>query len=785
MNPLKFFLLFVSLCYINATLAQQVSISGFLTDSLTGETLVGAHVLHYEQTEVGERKGIHGTSTNAYGFYALPVKKGSIQLEFSYLGYQPKAFVLDLQKDTTFNLSLNIVELQTVEVNASKFDHVTHGVVQLPIERLKSVPTLAGEADILKALALTPGVSTGTEGTSGLYVRGGTPDQNLILLDGATVYNTSHLFGFLSVFNPEALKSVSLMKGNFPARYGGRLSSVVDVTMKEGNNQQRKRQASIGLISSNLSWEGPIQKGKSSYMIAGRSAYAGLLALPSYSLFQSGKINSYSNFGMYDFNAKVNFALDSCSKIFVSGYLGNDIWVSQFREAQKRTKFNLSWGNQTVSVRYHRLLKKNLFFDVLLNFNRFNYEVTNEYQGDVHLDDLKYTNTSAVQDFAFKNKWHWVLPVGEIQWGIEANAHQFKPNFITVRGGTDTSALNQIQKPISAALYAEITKPFLAQFQFNIGFRQAFYQTQQKKYGSAEPRLSIQYQQDRSLSYALSATRMKQFIHLLTTSGVGFSNDIWVPATRNVPPQSAQQIAFSASKKWMDSFWELQVEAFYKTMDEQIDYRRGVSFFFSENARWEQAIEKKGLGRAYGFELFLRKQAMDSTEWSGWLSYTLSKSERKFATINEGAWYPHRYDRRHQLSIVAEKRLNAKWTFSTNFILSTGHAVTMPDVAHFNLEGTLVDAIYEKRNNQRMPLYNRMDIAFVKNYRSRKKQQLRKVSYSIYNVYGYPNAFALDYFAGDLSTGSGWENVTIGFDGMASRKLLFLVIPGFNYSISF
>ncbi|MEO0042714.1 MAG: hypothetical protein RL329_2162 [Bacteroidota bacterium] len=785
MNGFKPLLLLLPFWCITTINAQQASIFGFLTDSLTGETLVGAHVLNYELDEQQERMTLNGTSTNTYGFYSLPVKKGMIQLEFSAIGYQPKIIILDIQKDTTVHIPLNIMELQTVEINASKFDHVTHGMVQLPIERLKSVPTLAGEADVLKALALTPGVSTGTEGTSGLYVRGGTPDQNLILLDGATVYNTSHLFGFLSVFNPEALKSVSLLKGNFPARYGGRLSSVVDVTMKEGNNQERKRQASIGIISSNLSWEGPIEKGKSSYMIAGRSAYAGLLSLPSYSLFKSGKLNYYTNFGMYDFNAKVNFELDSRSKIFVSGYIGNDIWVSQFREGKKINKWNLSWGNQTASVRYHRILKNNLFSDVLLNFNRFNYEVTNEYQGDANLQDLKYTNSSAVQDVAFKNKWQLVLPTSEIQFGVEVNTHQFKPNFITVRSGVDTSSLNQIQKPVSAALYAEINKPFLDKFQFNIGFRQALYQTQQKKYWSAEPRLSIHYQQDRELSYALSATRMKQFIHLLTTSGVGFSNDVWVPATSDVPPQAAQQIALSASKKWSDALWELQVEAFYKTMDEQIDYRRGIRFFFSENASWEQAIEKKGIGRAYGFELFLRKQAMDSTEWSGWLSYTLSKSERKFANINDGTWYPHRYDRRHQLSIVAEKRLNRKWTFSTNFILSTGHAVTMPDVAHFNLKGTLVQEIYEKRNNQRMPLYNRMDIAFVKNYLSKKKKQPRKVSYSIYNVYGYPNAFALDYFAGDISTGHFSESSTIGFNGTASRKLLFLVIPGFNYAISF
>jgi hypothetical protein len=715
----------------------------------------------------------------------LPVPKWTIRLTFSYLGYQPKEIVLALQKDTALNIPLNIVELQTVEINASSLDRVAHGMVQLPIERLKTVPTLAGEADILKALALTPGVSTGTEGTTGLYVRGGTPDQNLILLDGATVYNTSHLFGFLSVFNPEALKSVTLLKGNFPARYGGRLSSVIEVTMKEGNNQKRKRQGSIGLISSNLSWEGPIQKGKSSYMIAGRSAYAGLLALPSYSLFKSGKINNYSNFGMYDFNAKVNFELDSRSKIFVSGYWGKDIWASQYREGQKINKFNLAWGNQTASIRYHRLLKNHLFTDILLNFNRFHYEVTNEFQGDTNLGDLKHTNTSAVQDFTFKNKWQWVLPMGEVQWGMEANAHQFQPNFVTVRGGSDSSRFNPTQKPVSAAVYVETTLPITPKFQFHLGLRQALYRTAQKTYGSTEPRLSVQYQYNSELSYALSATQMKQFIHLLTTSGVGFSNDIWVPATHNAPPQSARQIALSASKKWTDSFWELQGEAFYKTMEEQIDYRRGISFFFHENATWEQAIEKKGKGRSYGLEFFLRKPAMDSTEWSGWLSYTWSKSERQFANINEGAWYPHRYDRRHQFSIVAEKRLNARWTFSTNFVLSTGHAVTMPDVAHFDLNGNLVHEVYEKRNNQRMPLYNRMDLGFVKNYLSKKKRQPRKVSYSVYNVYGYPNAFALDYFAGDISTGHFSGSQTIGFQGIASRKMLFLVIPGINYSIIF
>jgi hypothetical protein len=770
------FSLFAFLCFLMNISAQNIRIFGKIKDASTGETLIGANITNPTTKD--------GATSNEYGFYSLSVPKNGVNLEVSYVGYQKTSKSFRVTRDTNIDFQLSqSVNLQTVEITEKKNDRVEHGVVNLPIERLKSIPMLGGEADVLKALAMTPGVATGTEGTNALYVRGGSPDQNLILLDGATVYNTSHLFGFMSTFNPYALKNLMLYKGGFPARFGGRLSSVIDVTMREGNNQKKSGDFTMGLINSGLNLEGPIKKGQSSYMVSGRTAYLGLISLPFKWLFNTGQRNSYNDVFIYDLNGKVNFKLDSKSQLYLSGYSSSDIFTNADRLGKTVSRTNFNWGNQTATVRYARTISPKVFMNVMLNYNNFSYKVENSGEDDISKSSYQVENLSTVRDFSNKLNIDWSVNAhNQIRLGWEATASKFRPNFISRQdknGDTVNINANLTQNALSYALYAEDNIKINRFLSTNIGVRSAQYFYQSKPYSSFEPRLSLQVRFTEESVVEASYTRMKQFIHLLTTSGSGLSNDIWVPATNYAPPQSSEQISLSFSKNWKKAKTELQLETFYKRMDNQIDFRTGTNFFFTNNGTWENIIEKNGLGRAYGFEFFLRKEA---PKWSGWISYTLAWSERKFDNINSGVWYPQRYDRRHNLAIVAEYKLSDSWTMSANFVLSTGHAVTLPDVTYKGLSDVFYnlpsgEPQYLKRNNQRMPLYNRLDVSFKKDVITRNDRNAAWI-FSLYNVYGFPNAFSVEYFPYPMPI----ENPTYRL-GSLDKNTLLRFIPGISYNL--
>ncbi len=767
------FFIFTFLCLLTSGNAQNARIFGKIKDSATGETLIGANVINLTNKD--------GATSNEYGFYSLSVPQKQVDLEVSYVGYQKKKLSFVVNKDTNMDIHLSSsTELQTFQVTEKKNDRIEHGVVNIPIEKLKSIPMLAGEADVLKALAMTPGVSTGTEGSNALYVRGGTPDQNLILLDGATVYNTSHLFGFISTFNPYALKNLTLYKGGYPARFGGRLSSVIDVTMKEGNNQQKNGDFTIGIVNSGLNLEGPIKKGESAYMVSGRTAYLGLLSLPFKAAYKRKGINAYTDFFIYDLNGKVNFKLSPKSQLYLSAYASNDAFTSAFREGKSEYQTDFNWGNQTATARYTHTLSSKAFLNVMLNYNRFNYKTISSGKGDLSLGNFRLDNLSSIRDMSNKLNIDWAVNShNQVRVGWEANVHQFRPNFISRReDGGDTININSniVQNAVSYAVYAEDNIKINSFLSTNIGLRGVQYFYQSKPYNSFEPRLSLQARITEGVSLEASYTRMKQFIHLLTTSNSSVSNDIWVPATHIAPPQSAEQFALSVSKNWKNAKTELQVETFYKRMDNQIDYRTGTNFFFTNNGSWENVIEKNGLGRSYGLEVFLRKEAQ---KWNGWLSYTLSWSERKFENINKGNWYPIRYDRRYNLALVGEYKINDKWTMAANFVLSTGHAVTMPDVVYKDFLFDYAKPQFLKRNNQRMPLYNRLDVSFKKGYITNRGREASWV-FSLYNVYGYPNAFSMDYVS--LPTGTDLLAPT-GLDGKTIRRTLMRFIPGVSYNV--
>ena len=769
-TPLSF-LVFV--CFLTNINAQNVRIFGKIKDKATGETLIGANIVNAATRD--------GATSNEYGFYSLSVPKNGIELTISYVGYQTLKLYLSVSRDTNIDLQLSqSLDLQEVEIIEKKNDRIEHGVVNLPIERLKSIPMLGGEADVLKALALTPGVATGTEGTNALYVRGGTPDQNLILLDGATVYNTSHLFGFMSTFNPYALKNLTLYKGGFPARYGGRLSSVIDVTMREGNTQEKSGDFTMGLINSGLNLEGPIKQGQSSYMVSGRTAYLGLITQPFKWLFNAGQRNSYNDVFIYDLNGKVNFKLNDKSQLYLSAYSSSDIFTNAERLGKTITRTDFSWGNQTATARYTYTLSSKAFINVMLNYNNFNYKVVNTGEDDVRDNNYHVENLSTVRDVSNKLNLDWSVNAhNQVRIGWEATASKFRPNFITRKdknGDTTNVNENLTENALSYAVYAEDNIKINRFLNANIGVRGAQYFYASKPYTSFEPRLSLQARITEGAVVEASYTRMKQFIHLLTTSGGGFSNDIWVPATNYAPPQSAEQVALSFSKNWKKAKTELQLETFYKRMDNQIDYRTGTNFFFSNTGGWEKAIERNGLGRAYGFEFFLRKEA---PKWSGWIAYTLAWSERKFENINNGAWYPQRYDRRHNLAIVGELKLSDTWTMSANFILSTGHAVTLPDAYYKGLFADEPTPQYLKRNNQRTALYNRLDVSFKKDILTRNDRDASWI-FSLYNVYGYNNAFSTEYFA--YPGGQDLQNPTYR-EGKTVTNTLLRFIPGISYNL--
>ena len=756
--------------------SQNIKIFGYVKDTLTGETLVGASVYASQNAK--------GCTTNSYGFYSLELPKNqATTLEISFVGYKNQRFLMDAARDMNLNFSLILNDtLATFEVVERKTTEIKHGFVSFPVETLKNMPSLAGEPDILKALSFLPGITTGVEGTSGLYVRGGSPDQNLILLDDATVYNTSHLFGFMSILNPNAIKSVNVYKGGFPARFGGRLSSVIDVTMKEGNDKKHQFEGSIGLINANIIAEGPIQKGKSSYMISGRSAYLTLLNALNRSSYLNGLSKEYANVEIYDFNAKVNFQLPKQQKLFLSCYLGNDYfynWSKSNLEGQDK-RSTLSWGNKTATIRYTNILAPNLFANATVNYNRFSYEANQNSVVDESRELVyDFNKKASVEDFSAKLNFEFYKAKHAFKLGFEAGNHTFQPNRVDYKRGT--GSINQVDlsnfttelKPQTVAIFAEDAIDITPNLSVNVGVRWLNYFLKSKNFQSIEPRALMSYRLNSDSHVDVSFTQMGQYVHLLTSSsGGGFGNDIWVPSTEGVPLEKAQQIALSYGQKWREKGWDFQLETYYKKSENLIDYRQGANLFlFDKN--WEQIIEKNGKGRAYGFEFFLKKE---SRNWNGWLSYTISWSERQFENINGGDWFAQRYDRRHNLNLVYEQKLSKKWTFNADFVFNTGAVFTFPVAVVKNETGAFT-ALYEKKNNGRLPDYHRMDVAFSRRYLTRRGNEA-KWTFSMYNVYGRNNPSIVNYSLGSLDVGEGYKV-------LLRPQTFFRFVPGISWSIKF
>ena len=786
-NCMTIFRLFILLILCNASVAQRITVSGYVTDKTSGEALIGATVYDTNQNS--------GVITNRSGYFSLSTAYRT-KVRFSYVGYESVVLAVTALSDTAVQVGLlpDMTEIAPVSVSATaeaSFVDQQLGLVNIPIRQLKAVPALFGETDIIKALALTPGVTVGNEGTTGLQVRGGTPDQNLIILDDATVYNVSHLFGFVSTFNPDAVRKVDLYKAAFPARFGGRLSSIIDVTMKEGNNQRRRAEASVGLVSSRFLLEGPLSerlKGRSSYFVSARSSYFTLFLLPTLIAFRTSQSGQYFNYWLYDVNAKANHQFKDGSRLLVSLYNGNDIWAAQEGSQTDRSTFGLNWGNTTSSVRYTRALLKNLFLRSTLTFSHYRYGIETQArtkQNDNWATTQRFSATSTIRDLTAKVGLEWnPLPKHHVQFGVESVRHRFQPTRIATTYGINPDTLARINARVVAtevAAYIEDDFRLAKWLRSNVGVRVVSYQVANRSYTYAEPRFSLSVSPTDRLSVKFAYTNMHQFVHLLSSNSIGLPNDIWVPATQSVPPQASNQTAVGITYSIPSQSVSVTLEAYHKQSNGLIDYQTGTNFLTNFNRQWENTVERNGIGDSKGIELLVLKTQGRLT---GWMGYTLARHRRRFASIDQNCWYAAAFDRRHVFSITSQYTVSEKVSASATWVYQSGQPTTIPIAIQENIgqEATVYPLlIYGNRNNFRMPAYHRLDLGVTVRHRTRKGRDAQW-SFGVYNAYNRANPFFLD-FDKDLIWSPSIQ--IVGFDYKVVRKAVFPVLPYLSYNIQF
>lgn len=789
--------------------AARITVSGFVTDAGSGERMIDATVY--------ERASFAGTTTNNYGFYSLPLPAGKAELIVSYLGYRPDTLVIQLSRDTVINFSLvmSSSEIDAVTVTASgrraKIESTQMSMIDVPVEKFLNLPVIFGEADVLKVIQLLPGVQSGTEGSTGIYVRGGGPDQNLFLLDGVPVYNANHLFGFMSVFNPDAVKSVQLYKGGFPARFGERLSSVVDIRMKEGNEKEFHGNVSVGLISSKLSLEGPIIKDKTSFVISGRRTYYDILTRPfimKYNRNQNEKTDA--GYYFYDLNAKINHKFSEKSRLYLSSYLGRDRAYmkstnrTSYRgeEEEKRFEykddFGLGWGNFITALRWNYLITNKLFSNTTLTFSKYDFDVTikssiEELNSKAKgVDYFKYF--SGIEDVGAKIDFdYYLLPNHSVKFGAGYTFHHFKPGITTFRfdsgiigeTGLDTVVGDMKVRASEFIMYAEDNINLTAKLKMNAGVRLSLFNVQDTSYFVFQPRLSLRYMVANDLSFKLSYSKMGQFVHLLTTSAVSLPTDLWLPVTKRYEPPVSHQVALG-SGFLIPGDLEVSVEAFYKTMDNLIEYKEGASFGGTGEG-WESKVEK-GRGWAYGSEIMIEKNYGKLT---GWIGYTLSWTQRKFENLNYGNTFPAKYDRRHDVSLALTYKFNDKVDAGLVWVYRTGNAATLGASQYPGDNLFVHDSRYTMitdfpgRNNYRLPSYHRLDLGV--NLHKQRKNGVSTWSFSVYNAYNRLNPFFVywgEEWVEEPDPDNPGEKIYYSKPELI-KVTVFPIIPSVSYSFKF
>ena len=760
--------LFISM----AALAQQkFTIAGTLKSKKNGETLIGASV----------RAGSAGTVTNDYGFFSLTLPQGTYTLQISSVGMQTQTIPVTLDKNITLNLSLEegSKDLEEVVVTAApkgrSLKSPQMGIEQLSTREIKNIPMLFGERDVLKAIQLLPGIKSAGEGNAGFYVRGGAADQNLILLDEAPVYNASHLLGFFSTFNSDAIKDVTVYKAGMPAQYGGRLSSVLDIKMNDGNNQDFNVSGGLGLISSKINIEGPLQKDKSSFLISARRTYADVFL----KLSSDSSINNNALY-FYDLNAKLNYQLSSKDRLYLSGYFGADkLGVGDL--------FALKWGNGTGTLRWNHIFNNKLFSNTSLIFSNYNYEI------NIKNGANDVTLFSQIRDWNIKQELQWyVSEKHNVRFGLNSIYHTMRPGDITASQGSNfNNQTFQRRYSWENALYASDVWKMTDKLTLSYGLRLTafsiigpgdFYNVNAagtvtdtmryssgqfvKTYVNLEPRAAASYELNYISSLKVSYVRNVQNLHLISNSTTSSPTDKWTASTNLIKPEISDQLSLGYYRNLLDNKYELTVETYYKNMQHQIDYRDGANIYVNG------AIEAQllyGKGRAYGIEWLLKRKTGKLT---GWLSYTLAKTERKIDGINNNGWYNARQDRTHDIAIVAMYQLNKKWSFSANWIFYTGDAVSFPSGKY--MSGGDVYFYYTERNGYRMPTYHRLDLGATLQLKN-KKHWSSELAFSLYNAYGRENAYTIQFR----------QNEDDPTKTEAVRTALFKYIPSISYNFKF
>ena len=770
--------------------AEKYTVSGYIKEQGSGENLFGVSV-YIPELKVG-------TITNEYGFFSFTVPKGKHSVVFSYIGFTSQVKEIDLNADLEVFVNLIASSEALSEVVVIADQHVKESkVTQMSAVRLnpmdvQDLPALLGEKDVLKTLQLLPGIQGGSEGSSGFHVRGGTPDQNLIILDDAVVYNSNHLFGFFSVFNGDAVKSVEAFKGGFPARYGGRLSSVINIGMKDGNKEKLSGNINIGLISSSVVLEGPINKGKTSFIMSGRRTYADLIVQPFLDKDENG------GYFFTDLNFKIHHIFSSKDKLYWSNYYGKDKFYSRYLDATAKEKTNLAWGNITSTLRWNHQFSNKLFANTSLIFSNYEFKIdidNKDLKIDEYDDNYLFNTSSGIDDYSIKTDFdYYPNNKHSVKFGAIATRHNFTPQRVVIKDPYSGS-INKTQElnSFEGAVYLEDDWKVTDKLNFSPGFRASYFNYKAENYLNFEPRIALSYNLRPDLAFKASYSKMNQYIHLLSSSGIGLPTDLWVSSTDNVKPQSSEQYAIGIAKDFQEKDYSFSTEAYYKKLDNVISYKEGASFLAldnlesGKNINWEENITT-GQGWAYGTELLFRKQSGPLT---GWLGYTLSWSERQFDELNLGKKFFDRYDRRHDISLVGIYKPSEKITVSGTWVLSTGNNYTLPNLQRLNNLGNFpINTNYSYyngseefssgRNNFRGETTHRLDLG-IQFHKKKKNNKVRTWGISLYNAYSRQNPFI--YTLDDKYYDYNDPNATI--EKELTRTSVLMLIPSINYNLKF
>lgn len=799
MLKLKLTFFFVLISFVS--FLQNSTLSGSIKDSETGELLIGASVFVEELKQ--------GISSNLYGFYSLTIPNGNYTVKVSFVGYREVVKKIEINESQKLNIELvpTDVFIPIVTIEGENEDGNTRDTdmskVELDVEQLKTLPAFMGEVDILKSIQLLPGVQSSGEGNTGFYVRGGGPDQNLIMLDEAVVYNAAHLFGFFSVFNADAIKNVNLVKGGMPANYGGRLSSVLDISMKDGNAKKFQADGGIGVIASRLTLQGPIQKNKSSFIVSGRRTYISELAQP---FIKDDSPVKGSGYYFYDFNAKLNYEISDKDRLYLSGYFGKDVFT--YVQAESGFTVNIPWGNATAALRWNHLFSDKLFLNTTAIYSSY------DFQFEGRQEDFSFGLYSGIRDWNLKADFsYYPNPKHTIKFGANYTYHTFIPNNVTATQGDTEFDLGGAVRLYAneGALYFLDDVELTSLLKMNIGFRLSSFQhigpftryikdnndniietieytgkKALKTYVRPEPRVTGRLILDENSSFKFGSTLNYQYMHLVSVGGNSLPTDLWIPSTDVIKPQQAIQFNMGYFRNFKNNMFETSVEVYYKDLQNLIEFKDGADPSDGVNDNIDNQVTF-GDGYSYGAELFIKK---NKGKLTGWIGYTWSKTFRQFDELNNGNKYPAKFDRRHDLSITGAYRLNERWVFGAVFVYATGNSITLPASKYF-VEGELL-VEYADRNSYRMAPYHRADISATwygkkykefKNIETGEMEQVPKKftsnwNFSVFNLYNRKNPYFI-YFdnTGNLTQGT--------LDVAAIQVSLFPVLPSVTWNFSF